>query len=72
VSFSQSSPEIAAYDFVEVTTQVAPPHARNPFTDAALRGTFRTAAGDRSWAIGLLRRRGRQRLPDPLHAVGAG
>jgi hypothetical protein len=49
VSFSQFTPDLEAYDFVEVTAQVAAPHAPNPFTDAAIRGTFEVAAGNKRW-----------------------
>jgi hypothetical protein len=40
VAFSQSAASVGAYDFVEVTATVAGADARNPFTDAALTGTF--------------------------------
>jgi len=40
VTFTQSSKEVEAYDFVEVTAGVENPDARNPFTDATLDGTF--------------------------------
>jgi len=39
VSFSQPD-SVEAYDFVEVAVNVAGPDARNPFTDATLRGSF--------------------------------
>jgi hypothetical protein len=51
VSFSQSAQSVDAYDFIEVTAQVSPPRAPNPFTDAAIRGTFQTATGDKSWRV---------------------
>ncbi len=48
VSFSQSAASVAAYDFVEVTLQVSAPSAGNPFTDAAVTGSFGMAgAGER-------------------------
>src|ERR1022692_369101 len=40
VSFSQSAPRVAAYDFVEVTAAIAAPGAGNPFTGATLAGSF--------------------------------
>jgi hypothetical protein len=43
VSFSQSSESVEAYDFIEVTVNVTTPDVHNPFTDAALRGSFRKA-----------------------------
>jgi hypothetical protein len=48
VSFSKSAASVEAYDFVEVTATVAGADARNPFTDAALTGTFgKTGAAQR-------------------------
>jgi hypothetical protein len=40
VGFSQSSPVIECYDFVEVTMNIASPVARNPFTDVSVSGHF--------------------------------
>jgi len=40
VSFSQPPGNVEAYDFVEVTAQISGPDARNPFTDATLKGSF--------------------------------
>jgi Protein of unknown function (DUF4038)/Domain of unknown function (DUF5060) len=40
VSFSPSPATIEAYDFVEVTLNVAGPDAQNPFTDVEVRGQF--------------------------------
>ena len=40
VSFSQSTTDLDAYDFVEVSANVSGRHARNPFTDTSLAGTF--------------------------------
>ncbi len=45
VAFSQSAASVEAYDLVEVTVNVAVPDARNPFTDATLRGSFSKAGG---------------------------
>lgn len=41
VSFSEPAGSIEAYDFVEVTANVAGADARNPFTEVTLRGSFR-------------------------------
>jgi hypothetical protein len=40
LTFSQSSPCVEAYDFVELTANVVSPDAPNPFTDVALTGWF--------------------------------
>jgi hypothetical protein len=40
VTFSQSANSVEAYDFVEVTIQVAAPDAKNPFTDASVEAKF--------------------------------
>jgi hypothetical protein len=40
VTFSQSSPSVEAYDFVEVTVHADSPGVQNPFTEAALTGSF--------------------------------
>ena len=40
VSFSQSAASVEAYDFVEVTINVASPDAKNPFTDVAVEAQF--------------------------------
>jgi len=40
VSFSLSSPSVDAYDFAEVTINVASPDAKNPFTDAVVEAQF--------------------------------
>src|SRR5438034_460990 len=40
VTFSQSAASVEAYDFVEVTANVAGPDAPNPFTDVTVRGSF--------------------------------
>ena len=47
VSFSQSSPELEVYDFLEITARISAPLPRNPFTDASIHGTFQTVAGDK-------------------------
>jgi hypothetical protein len=46
IQFVQSAPEIAVYDFVEVTVTVKTPTVRNPFTDASLTGDFRQAGSE--------------------------
>lgn len=51
VSFSQSSHDLEAYDFVEITARVSAPHVRNPFTDAVMRGTFETVTGSKRWQV---------------------
>jgi len=51
VVFSQSARTVEAYDFVEVTANVSWPHARNPFTDAALRGWFESVEGNKRWEV---------------------
>jgi hypothetical protein len=51
VTFSQSTKEVEAYDFVEITAQVSAPRGFNPFTGAILRGTFETTRGDRRWEV---------------------
>lgn len=40
VTFTQSAPAVDAYDYVEVTLAVSGDDARNPFTDASVRGSF--------------------------------
>jgi len=40
VTFTQSAASVAAYDFVEITLNVATPDAKNPFTDVAVSGEF--------------------------------
>jgi len=51
VSFSQSTKDLKAYDFVEITAQVSAPHAPNPFTDAVIRGTFERVADGKRWQV---------------------
>jgi CubicO group peptidase (beta-lactamase class C family) len=45
IAFRQSSTAVDAYDFVEVTIDVARPTAANPFTDAVVTGEFRCGDG---------------------------
>src|SRR5262249_5185713 len=40
VSFSQPAPSVEAYDFLEIAAQVERPDVGNPFTEAALTGSF--------------------------------
>ena len=40
VSFSKPSGKVEVYDFVEIVANVARPDAGNPFTDAAVTGSF--------------------------------
>jgi hypothetical protein len=51
VSFTQSAPSIDAYDFVEITTTVKSPDARNPFTDVSVRGSFESVKDGRRWDV---------------------
>jgi hypothetical protein len=51
VSFSQSTNELEAYDFVEIAAQISGARAFNPFTGAMVRGTFETADGSKRWKI---------------------
>jgi Protein of unknown function (DUF4038)/Domain of unknown function (DUF5060) len=51
LSFSQSAQELDAYDYIEITANVSAPHAFNPFTDAAISGTFATSSGDKQWKV---------------------
>jgi hypothetical protein len=46
VRFSQSAPEVEAYDFLEVTVNVDGPDAANPFTEATVEGEFSPAGGE--------------------------
>ena len=51
VSFSLSTKDLTAYEFVEIAAQVSAPHAPNPFTDAVIRGTFEMMAGGKRWQV---------------------
>ena len=51
VSFSQPPGGVEAYDFVEVIVNVEGPDARNPFTDATLRGSFGKAGGSAATSV---------------------
>jgi hypothetical protein len=51
VTFSEPAGEVDAYDIVEVSAEVAAPRAPNPFTDAAILGTFKDAATGRVWQV---------------------
>jgi hypothetical protein len=50
VSFSQSSAELDAYDFVEITVRIGGWRPHNPFTGASLHGRFQLA-GNRTWQV---------------------
>jgi len=52
ILFSQPIHTVEAYDFVEVAANVSWPHARNPFTDAALDGWFESPDGSKRWQVG--------------------
>lgn len=51
VSFSQSAPELEAYDFVEITANVSAPHPGNPFTGASIRGDFSRVGSSKAWKV---------------------
>jgi hypothetical protein len=51
VSFSQSIQNLEAFDFVEISAHVSGSHTANPFTDAALRGTFVRAGDNKRWQV---------------------
>ena len=53
VSFSQPVASIDAYDFVEVTVNVASPDAGNPFLDVSLKGSFAKAGGTQTEVEGF-------------------
>jgi hypothetical protein len=40
LGFTQSTDKVEAYDFVEVTVNISAERAKNPFTDATVRGSF--------------------------------
>jgi len=40
VTFSQTAKGLETYDFVEVVAEIESPEAKNPFTEAVLRGSF--------------------------------
>ena len=50
VAFSQSTNELEAYDYVEITAQVSGHHSANPFTGASLEGVFEGSGGQR-WNV---------------------
>jgi len=45
VTFSQSAQSVPAYEFVEVSLRISVPAAGNPFTEAAVTGSFGLAGG---------------------------
>ncbi|MBZ5666385.1 MAG: DUF4038 domain-containing protein [Acidobacteriia bacterium] len=51
VSFLQSASTVTAYEFVEVTASISWPHAKNPFTEAALDGWFESTDGSKRWPV---------------------
>jgi hypothetical protein len=54
VTFSQPAGSVEAYDFVEITVNVAGPDASNPFFDATLKGSFgKTGAKERTEVEGF-------------------
>jgi Protein of unknown function (DUF4038)/Domain of unknown function (DUF5060)/Putative collagen-binding domain of a collagenase len=46
IAFEQSTTRVAAYDFVEITIKVDGLAAKNPFTDVAVTGQFRSKEGE--------------------------
>ena len=50
VKFTASAAEVACYDFVEVTLNIAKSEAKNPFTDVTLDGSF-NLKGERPLAV---------------------
>ena len=51
ISVAQSAPMVEAYDFVEVTLNIASPDVKNPFTNAAVSGQFGKAGENRQVAV---------------------
>ena len=51
VSFSQPAGGVEAYDFVEITSNVEGPDARNPFTEATLHGSFGKAGASEATPV---------------------
>src|SRR5947209_10619905 len=50
VVFGQTASSVEAYDYLEVTVNVAAPDARNPFTDVLVGGSFQTADARKRWS----------------------
>jgi hypothetical protein len=51
VTFAQSADKVDAYDFVEVTVNVAKATAKNPFTDVAVTGQFNPVQGGKPLVV---------------------
>jgi hypothetical protein len=51
VSFSQSSQQVDAYDFVEITASIASPDVANAFINATLSGSFENSDGSKKWEV---------------------
>ena len=51
VSFSEPESQVEAYEFVEITATVSSPDVIDPFTDAALEGSFGSTDGKRKWKV---------------------
>ncbi len=51
VTFSQGAAAVEAYDFVEVTLNVASPDATNPFTDVAVQAHFGKAGDSKQLSV---------------------
>lgn len=53
ISLAQSAPVVEAYDFVEVTLNIASPDVKNPFTEATVAGHFGKAGGSQTAVEGF-------------------
>jgi len=51
VSYATSPTPVRAYDFVEITANIASPDAANPFEDASLTGSFQAEDGSGHWNV---------------------
>jgi hypothetical protein len=51
INLTQSAQTVEAYDYVEVTLNVASPDAKNPFTEAAVSGQFGKVGENRRLAV---------------------
>ena len=51
VTFSQGAETVQAYDFLEITLNVASPDAKNPFTDASVEARFGKTGGDKRLSV---------------------
>ncbi len=51
VDYFQSTQNLDAFDYVEITARVSGPRPANPFAEGLLRGTFKAATGDNQWDV---------------------